>query len=107
MTVEPDVVSTPLETARRGVPLGYTFAAIGALLFSTKAIIVKLAYDLGVDPDTLLALRMAFSLPCYLAIGVVALRLRLRKLPLPPAQSVIAAMLIGALGMWLASYSDF
>jgi len=108
MTVEPDVVSTPLETARRGVPLGYTFAAIGALLFSTKAIIVKLAYDLGVDPDTLLALRMAFSLPCYLAIGVVAWQLRRRKaLPMPSGQSVLATMLIGVLGMWLASYSDF
>jgi|SRR6185295_16868535 len=107
MTVEPDFAATPLTAAKRGVPLGYVFAATGALLFSSKAIIVKLAYDMGVEPDTLLALRMAFSLPCYLAIGVIALRLRLRKLPLPSAQSVIAAMLIGALGMWLASYSDF
>jgi drug/metabolite transporter (DMT)-like permease len=108
MTVEPDFAATPLTDAKRGIPSGYVFAATGALLFSSKAIIVKLAYDMGVEPDTLLALRMAFSLPCYLAIGVVALRLRQRKsLPMPSAQSVVAAMLIGALGMWLASYSDF
>src|SRR5262245_54759476 len=108
MTVEPDFATTPLTTARHRVPLGYAFAATGALLFSSKAIIVQPAYDTGVEPDTLLALRMAISLPCYLAIGVIALRLMRRKsLPLPSTQSVIAAMLIGILGMWLASYSDF
>jgi len=108
MTVEPDIAAPPLIETRRGVPLGYAFAAAGALLFSTKAIIVKLAYDMNVAPDTLLALRMGFSLPCYLAIGFVAIQVRQRKgLAIPPLQPAISAMLIGVLGMWFASYSDF
>jgi hypothetical protein len=52
---------------------GYFLAALGALLFSTKGILVKLAYGDGgtpeVDAITLLALRMAFSLPFYAVIG--------------------------------------
>jgi hypothetical protein len=55
MTVEPDVASAPLADLKRGIPLGYAFAATGAILFSTKAIIVKLAYGIGVEPDTLLS----------------------------------------------------
>ena len=45
----------------------HVFAATGALLFSSKAIIVKLAYRHGVDALTLLALRMLFSAPLFFA----------------------------------------
>jgi len=38
-------------------------AAVGAIAFSGKAIIVKLAYRYGVDAVTLLMLRMLFALP--------------------------------------------
>ena len=108
MTVEPDVAAAPLADIKRGIPLGYAFAATGAILFSAKAIIVKLVYGMGVDPDTLLALRMGFSLPCYLAIGFWALRNRRQRSMPPPSGHILAkAMLIGVLGMWVASYSDF
>lgn len=39
---------------------------LGAIFFSTKAILVKLAYRYGIDTVSLLALRMAFSLPLFL-----------------------------------------
>jgi hypothetical protein len=43
-------------------------------LFSTKAIIVKKAFaDLHIDALTLLALRMAFSLPFYLAAAFLVI----------------------------------
>lgn len=46
---------------------GLTIALAGAILFSTKAIIVKKAFaSTQVDAVTLLTLRMAFSLPFYL-----------------------------------------
>ncbi len=48
-----------------GVALAFT----GALLFSMKAIQIKLAYRYGVDALSLLALRMLFALPFYLAIA--------------------------------------
>ena len=40
---------------------------IGSVLFSAKAIVVKLAYRHGVDAATLIALRMAFSVPFFAA----------------------------------------
>ena len=40
-------------------------AAIGAIAFSGKAIIVKLAYRYGVDAVTLVMYRMLFALPVF------------------------------------------
>ncbi|HJW18154.1 MAG TPA: DMT family transporter, partial [Flavisolibacter sp.] len=51
---------------------GVVVAFLGAALFSTKAIIVKLAFaDVKVDALTLLTLRMLFSLPFYLAAAIL------------------------------------
>src|SRR5690242_1220902 len=75
------VASPPLQRARLSMPfssplprrrapwLGYALAATGAILFSTKSILIKLAYAEGVTPEAFLALRMALSLPFYVAIG--------------------------------------
>ena len=41
---------------------GLALAALGAVFFAGKAIIVKLAYRHGVDPVTLIMLRMAVAL---------------------------------------------
>ena len=87
---------------------GYVFAAIGAALFSTKAVIVKLAYGVQLDPETLLALRMGLSLPFYIGIGALALRDRhQRNLPIPGIRLWIHAGLVGLLGYWFSSYADF
>ena len=52
---------------------GFIIAFLGSILFSTKAIIVKKAFaDTGVPALTLLALRMLFSLPFYLAAAYFA-----------------------------------
>jgi hypothetical protein len=61
--------AVPAPVISRGTAAGYAFAAMGAMLFSGKAIFVKLAYAQSVDPETLLALRMGLSLPCYLVVG--------------------------------------
>lgn len=91
---------------------GYLLAALGSVLFSTKAIFIKLAYGTGgapaVDAITLLALRMGFSLPVYLAIGVLAWRDRAsRGQPLPDGRQTLATILVGVLGYYVASYLDF
>ena len=49
---------------------GAGLALLAALGFSLKAIFVKLAYPYGVDAITLLALRMGFSLPVFLWVGL-------------------------------------
>lgn len=52
--------------------LGLVLALVAAFGFSMKAIFVKLAYPYGVDAVTLLALRMGFSLPVFLWVGLFA-----------------------------------
>jgi drug/metabolite transporter (DMT)-like permease len=48
---------------------GLLLAAAGAIAFSGKAIIVKLAYRYGVDSITLLMFRMLFAMPFFLALA--------------------------------------
>jgi drug/metabolite transporter (DMT)-like permease len=58
---------TPLQSSRF---TGSVFALLAALGFSLKAILVKLAYAWhAVDPITLLALRMLFALPFFVALA--------------------------------------
>ena len=56
----------------KNLPLpGIVLTFLGAVLFSTKAIIVKLAFrEEQVDVITLLALRMLFSLPFFLVVAI-------------------------------------
>jgi drug/metabolite transporter (DMT)-like permease len=60
--------STPASTDRRALWTGLTLAAIGAIGFSGKAIVVKLAYRHGVDTVTLVMYRMLLALPLFLAL---------------------------------------
>jgi drug/metabolite transporter (DMT)-like permease len=91
---------------------GYLFAAAGSILFSMKAIFIKLAYGVNSTPEidaiTLLALRMMFAVPIYLIIGIFAWWARTRDgRPLPTAREFGAAILVGVLGYYGASYLDF
>jgi drug/metabolite transporter (DMT)-like permease len=71
------LVATLALSERERLLSGLVYGAVGAVLFSAKAIIVKLAYRHGADPVTLIALRMAFALPFLLLLryGSCALRL--------------------------------
>ncbi len=47
---------------------GFLWAVLGTLLFSTKAILIKLCFKASdIDASSLLMLRMLFSLPFYAA----------------------------------------
>ncbi|MBS0512622.1 MAG: DMT family transporter [Proteobacteria bacterium] len=83
---------------------GLVFAILGATGFSFKAILVKLAYRHGVDAETLLALRMGFSLPFFIAMGIVASRHAAAPLP---ARDWGWMAGLGLIGYYLASYLDF
>jgi len=112
-TAKPQFVAEPpaaalSPSAPQGIWFGYLCAALGATLFSTKAIIIKLAYAEGVNAETLLALRMALSLPFYGAIGWISVAERRRTgRALPRRGLVLRAALVGMLGYWFASYTDF
>jgi drug/metabolite transporter (DMT)-like permease len=84
---------------------GVALVLAAAILTSTKAIFVKLAYPYGVDALTLLALRMAMSLPVFAVMAVVE-EARARDRATPARDYAIVAAL-GIAGHYLASYLDF
>jgi len=85
--------------------VGYALAVAGAVLFSSKAVVVKMAYgQVHVDAETLLALRMGCSLPFYLAVGALSLRSADK---IPTLRQTFASVGVGVVGYWLASYTDF
>lgn len=87
-----------------GSGVGLVFAVLAAVGFSFKAILIKLAYARGVDSETLLALRMAFSLPFFLAMGW---RVQRRAEAVLTAGDWAWLLGLGFLGYYLASYLDF
>ena len=94
-------------TIRPAVPLaGFVITLLGAVLFSTKAIIVKLAFGAThTDALTLLALRMLFALPFY-AGAALAVSTRKDNVRMTPGQWGLVALL-GVLGYYLGSLFDF
>ena len=86
--------------------IGFLVAFFGALLFSTKAIIVKKAFaDVGADALTLLTLRMLFSLPFYIgAAFLVSFKKFNRKMTTKEWAIVIV---LGTFGYYLSSLLDF
>ncbi|MFZ5978542.1 DMT family transporter [Hydrotalea sp.] len=90
---------------RTGMAGGFIIAILGALLFSTKAIFVKLAFQhTQVSAIHLLVLRMLFSLPFYLIAATYAHKTSTEKLT--RKQWVLLA-LMGILGYYLSSLFDF
>lgn len=84
---------------------GILFALVAAIGFSAKAILVKLAYIESVDAITLLALRMAFSLPFFLVVAAQANRNK-HSVALT-TRDKLAVIGLGLIGYYLASYLDF
>ena len=82
---------------------GVLLAVVAALGFSLKAIFVKLGLAEGAGPVTLLALRMAFSLPAFLWIGLR----ESRGAPALAPRDWVVLSLLGLLGYYGASILDF
>lgn len=76
---------------------------VGAIAFSGKAIIVKLAYRYDVDAVTLIMLRMLFALPLFLLLAGWAGRGK----PALSARDWRVVTLLGFSGYYLASFLDF
>jgi drug/metabolite transporter (DMT)-like permease len=85
--------------------IGAAMAIAGVVFFSLRPILIKLAYGYVVDPVTLLALRMIFSLPFFIAaaawVGRDAKRAPVGK------RDAWAIVVLGFLGYYFASFVDF
>jgi len=85
---------------------GALITLAGALLFSTKAIIVKIAFaNTAVTPVTLLALRMLFSLPFYLVAAFLISSNRANVFL--TRKQWLYIIVLGLLGYYLSSLFDF
>ena len=82
---------------------GLALALGGAIAFSGKAIIVKLAYRHGVDAVTLIMLRMAFALPLFLVMAWWAGRGQAAL----TARDWLGVCGLGFSGYYLSSFLDF
>lgn len=89
--------------ARAAYRRGLLIAAAGAVLFSAKAIVAKLLYRHPVDALDVLALRMLYSAPFFVAIAVWQWR---SAAPLTRRDG-FAVLALGLLGYYLSSYLDF
>lgn len=92
-----------LDADRPAIGPGLALATLGAIAFSGKAIIVKLAYRHGVDAVTLIMFRMLFALPLFVALAWWAGR---GKAPLG-GRDLAAVAGLGFSGYYLASFLDF
>lgn len=92
----------------RASATGVAFVLGGALLFSAKAVVVKLCFPYGVDPLTLIALRMALALPFFAVLSAIEewRWVRSGRPPIQPRDVGVVAVL-GALGYYGASTLDF
>jgi drug/metabolite transporter (DMT)-like permease len=98
----------PPSAARSRLASGLVLAVLGAIAFSGKAIIVKLAYRHGVDAMTLLMLRMALALPFFILMTWWAGRLRDGIKPQTLTwRDRLGIIWLGFSGYYLASYLDF
>ena len=102
-----------LDTAKEtsGVAwIGVTLGLVAAVLYSLKAVFVKLAYlpsggvTEQVPPITLMMLRLGFSFPVYLVILVWAWRRAQHK---PTVRQIGMAMLIGVMAYYFCTLLDF
>ncbi len=85
---------------------GLLITFVGAILFSTKAIIVKKAFsNLKVDPLTLLTIRMVLSLPFYLGAAILAGRRDDNRIIM--RKQWVIMILLGLVGYYLSSLFDF
>ena len=85
---------------------GFVITLLGAILFSTKAIIVKKTFaHTHIDALSLLTLRMIFSLPFYIAVALITSGNKERTLLSNKQWLYIVVM--GLFGYYLSSLFDF
>ena len=92
--------------------LGIALALLGAALFATKGIIIKLALADGIDTLTTLAWRQVVAVPVFVTVGVLGYIGKRRvapagATPVLDRRTLFQALGVGMLGYYVASLLDF
>ena len=80
-------------------------ALVGAIMFSSKAVMVKLSYEYKIDSLSLLLLRMGFSLPIYITIACINKKTVSNENLSNKDWGYL--IFLGIIGYYFASYLDF
>ncbi len=99
----PTIAADPAAKLQRSILPGLLLATCGAIAFSGKAIIVKLAYRYGVDAVTLIMYRMLFAMPMFVVLSWWAGRGK----PALTRRDIVTIVGLGFSGYYLASFLDF
>jgi drug/metabolite transporter (DMT)-like permease len=92
------------ETSHRHYYLsGVMLVLAGTVFFSAKSILIKKTYEYGMDPDSVMVLRMAMAVPFYMFIYWFVAKPRANAISLNDFLMICG---IGVLGYYLASYLD-
>lgn len=97
-------IPTETDHEARNRLIGVGLAMGGAGLFSLKGVVIKLAFAEGLTVSHLLTLRMAFSLPVYVAIGIFAY-FRVTQKPSPRHYAYAAGL--GIMSYYVSSWMNF
>ena len=84
---------------------GLLMAGLGSILFSGKAILVKLAFGYGANAETLIALRMLMALPLFW--GIYWWQAHRQVMSPLTLKDQIKIFSLGFMGYFLSSYLDF
>jgi len=83
-------------------------AIAGAILFSSKTIVVKLSYRDGVDALVVMGLRMLLSMPFFAAISLYQMhQARRGRIARLTRRDALLVAFLGCIGYYLSSYLDF
>lgn len=93
--------------SRRAYIIAALTVLVGAIFFSTKAIFVKIAYQYDIDSVSLLTLRMVFSFPIFIGVGLWSFRKNAAQHYVLSSLDWCWTILMGLCGYYLASLFDF
>jgi len=103
------IVTADVSPGRAAIdPTGLLLALAAAFLYSWKPVFIKINYAYGVDAPTQLVLRMGFSLPFYVAMGIWAWKQRQnsRQATDLSTRTILQTCAIGVVGYYVASILD-
>jgi len=93
-----------MKNARHSRAIGLLLGGGGAILFSLKGIVMKLAFAEGGNVEQMMALRMGIALPFFLAIGLWS---QARSPRQTTRRTLIFAALLGMLSYYVCTWLDF
>jgi len=96
-----NALSVDLSHASAGIML----AVVGAVVFSFKPILIKLIYTYGIKTEVLMALRMLFALPVFLAVGWISASKKSGTQTVDK-RAIFYSVIVGVLGYYGAALLD-